>query len=279
MYGIKYKKPIAVLLNSTGLGVPEFAGRTCYNSFDKSENNNIKEFNNLPDEDKIDNFGSINEIDSSELLHSLSWVYHHESVLEHTTLNFLIKGTSRGVLQELARHRIASYSVRSTRYTMSPIINAFVVAKLVNSKEGYAFFEEKVQNMNIFNTLDPLYNGFQIQDIWNKLSYQYEELGKDKFEELSVAKSSLIYMETSTDLEETFNNLENGKNKRNVGDAFKHIVNTNWKVDLVVTFNLRSLKNFYKLRDSGAAWFQIRTLAQEMKKVTPEKYLDLIVKK
>jgi len=64
-----------------------------------------------------------------------------------------------------------------------------------------------------------------------------------------------------------------------VGDAFKHIVTDNWKVDMVVTFNLRSLKNYFDLRDSGGAWFQIRWLAQAMKEATPEKYLKLIVKK
>ena len=72
--------------------------------------------------------------------------------------------------------------------------------------------------------------------------------------------------------------LETGKKKRNVGDAFKHIISDNVKVDMVVTFNLRSLKNYFTLRDSGAAFFQIRWLAQEMIRVTPEKYLDLIIK-
>ena len=38
---------------------------------------------------------------------------------------------------------------------------------------------------------------------------------------------------------------------------------------MVVTFNIRSLKNYFDLRDSGAAWFQIQWLAEEMKKVTP----------
>ena len=48
---------------------------------------------------------------------------------------------------------------------------------------------------------------------------------------------------------------------------------------MVVTFNIRSLKNYFDLRDSGAAWFQIQWLAEEMKKVTPKKYLKLIDKK
>ena len=76
-----------------------------------------------------------------------------------------------------------------------------------------------------------------------------------------------------------FNALEEGKKKRNVGDAFKHVVTDNFKVDMVVTFNLRSLKNYFTLRDSGAAYFQIRWLAQEMMRKTPSKYLDLIIKK
>ena len=53
----------------------------------------------------------------------------------------------------------------------------------------------------------------------------------------------------------------------------------NWKTDIVMTINLRSLKNFFDLRDSGAAWFQIQWLAQAMKEATPQKYLKLIDKK
>ena len=48
---------------------------------------------------------------------------------------------------------------------------------------------------------------------------------------------------------------------------------------MVVTFNLRSLKNYFDLRTSGAAWFQIRWLAEAIKKQTPEKYLKLIDKR
>lgn len=279
--GIEYAKPTVILLQDTGLGVPEYSARTCYDSFDNSENDSIIAFNNLPDDVKQDHkllISEINDIDSSDLLGDLAWTYFHHSILEHTNLSFLVKGTSRGVLQEHARHRIQAISVRSTRYTMSSLINAFVVAKLVNVTEGYSFFEEQLQKMNLFVTSEPLYNGFQITDIWNKLSYQYLELGKEEFTKISVAKTSLIYLDTATDLEETFKLLQDGKKKRNVGDAFKHIVNDNWKVDMVVTFNIRSLKNYFTLRDSGAAFFQIKWLAQAMKEATPQKYLDLIVK-
>lgn len=45
----------------------------------------------------------------------------HESVLEHIVLTFQIEGMSRGCLQELVRHRIASYSVQSTRWSLKKL--------------------------------------------------------------------------------------------------------------------------------------------------------------
>ena len=42
----------------------------------------------------------------------------HESILEHIYLTYSIKGISRALLQELARHRLISLSVESTRHTL-----------------------------------------------------------------------------------------------------------------------------------------------------------------
>lgn len=42
----------------------------------------------------------------------------HESVLEHINLTYFVKGISRALLQELARHRHISLSVESTRHTL-----------------------------------------------------------------------------------------------------------------------------------------------------------------
>ena len=46
----------------------------------------------------------------------------HESVLEHINLTYSIKGISRALLQELARHRHISLSVESTRHTLRKFI-------------------------------------------------------------------------------------------------------------------------------------------------------------
>ena len=271
MYGIEYSKPEVVLLQDTGIGVAETAARTCYDSFSNSENEVINYIeDNMPDANMCDD---INDIEESNLLGDLAWTYFHHSILEHANLSFLVRGTSRGVLQEHARHRIQAISVRSTRYTMSSIINAFVASS--GNKE---FFIEKIAGFDMFVTCDEGYNRLEISAMFDKLAYQQTKV--ENFQEISIAKSSLGFLEEfKGNSQAMFDALQSGKKKRNVGDAFKHIITDNVKVDMVVTFNLRSLKNYFTLRDSGAAFFQIRWLAQEMMKVTPTKYLDLIVKK
>ena len=46
----------------------------------------------------------------------------HESVIEHLVYTFSIKGVSRALLQELARHRHVSLSVESTRWALKRIM-------------------------------------------------------------------------------------------------------------------------------------------------------------
>ena len=272
IYGVRYVKPKVVLLQDTGIGVSEIAARTCYDSFDKSENALIKHIKaNMPSDDMRND---INSIEDSSLLKDLAWTYFHHSILEHANLSYLVRGTSRGVLQEHARHRIQAISVRSTRYTMSSLINAFVASRYGGGRE---FFISKVLGFDMFVTVDEDYNRLEIGAMYDKLELQSKKV--DDFYSIAVAKSSLKFLdEFKDDSEALYNALESGKKKRNVGDAFKHIITDNVKVDMVVTFNLRSLKNYFTLRESGAAYFQIRWLAQEMMRATPSKYLDLIIK-
>ena len=94
--GIRYKKPSVVLLAQTGIGVSEVAARTCYDSFCNSENRVVQELeSSLPNEEIL---RELNAIDDSKLLDDLAWTYFHHSILEHTNLSYLVRGTSRGVL-------------------------------------------------------------------------------------------------------------------------------------------------------------------------------------
>jgi len=279
---ITYSKPQVYLLQESGLGTSEFAGRTAYSSFNKSENDIIKILNDEINDGSIYNsyasevWNRLNNIEHSDLLDQLAHVYHHDSVLEHCNLTFLVKDTSRGVLQEHARHRIQSITVQSTRYTMSSVINAFIAAKTLGQ------FRKLIKSLDMF-VLSDIAEDIEIRHLYEKLDMQFYEMDIDSFLDISTSKDNTEYVNSDKFREDSFEvkfkTLQSNKQKRNIGDNFKWAVTDNWKVDLVFTMNLRSLKNYLKLRDSGAAYFQIRWLAEEIIKATPQKYLDLIDKK
>ncbi len=80
------------------------------------------------------------ETDAKEfLLRIISW--GHESVLEHIFLTFEITELTRACLQELARHRLASLTVESTRYTLR---------KSIEKLDGGGIYEYFDANMDMF---------------------------------------------------------------------------------------------------------------------------------
>ena len=62
----------------------------------------------------------------------------HESILEHIYLTYSIKGISRALLQELARHRHITLSVESTRHTLKKNFDTVLVT-LPSAYKDYAF--------------------------------------------------------------------------------------------------------------------------------------------
>ncbi len=100
MVETKECKITVTLLHYTPLHICSNAIRTCWQSFDKGDNGGDKDMN------LIDRVGN---------------KYKHASTLEHLYYNFYIQGISRACLQELARHRMASYSVKSSRYTLKEL--------------------------------------------------------------------------------------------------------------------------------------------------------------
>ena len=90
------------LLNITDLKICSHAIRTCWQSFDRGDNGGEKDI---------------------ELIDRVGNKFKHASTLEHLNYTFYISGISRACLQELARHRMASLSVKSTRYTLKELRN------------------------------------------------------------------------------------------------------------------------------------------------------------
>ena len=56
-----------------------------------------------------------------ELIHRVGNKFKHASTLEHLNYTFDVDGVSRALLQEKARHRHASISVKSSRYTLKEV--------------------------------------------------------------------------------------------------------------------------------------------------------------
>lgn len=90
------------LLHATSLWIAEAAGRICVGN--EPENREIADFEYIK---KLLNAG-------------------HESILEHLTYTFEIRGISRALLQQLARHRHISLSVKSTRWCLDKHTDYYV---------------------------------------------------------------------------------------------------------------------------------------------------------
>ena len=173
------------LLNKPDMSIIIQATRTCYDSMSKSDNLGDKDLALLK---KI--------IDSK-----------HESVLEHMVFTFKITDISRACLQELARHRIASYSVKSTRYTL---------------KELRDTPDNKLENF-LIDDIEPIVKSSSIE---------------------SLKKIKMMLNMSNPDM-----------------DKIKYALPECYKTELVWTINLRSLRNFLKLRLSLKAHQEIRKLA------------------
>ena len=276
---IKYHRPVVTLLHASPLWIGEVAARTAYASFNKSEHTLIKQLGRGLNDEHYQGLLNINDIKSSEILDQLAWVHHHHSVLELIDLTFSIKGTSRGVLQEHSRHRVQSLTVQSTRYTMSSVLNAYIHATTKFNTE----VTQRIGFLKIIKILDMfVYDNkrmieIEVDGIFDKLRFKLES-GDSEINDMLSKEGQNVLQSYKNYNASLFQQLEHAKKKRNVGDKFKDIVSDNWKVDMIVKFNLRSMKNYLDLRTSGSAWHQMQWLANAIKDEIPTKYLRLIDK-
>lgn len=94
---------IVKLLHHTPLEVADIAICKCYGNEPHSDKEKVK--------------ARINRVAN---------VSKHSSTIEHLNYSFDIDGISRACLQEVVRHRIASYTVKSTRYTLQELKEALL---------------------------------------------------------------------------------------------------------------------------------------------------------
>lgn len=70
----------------------------------------------------------------------------HTSILEHASASFLITGVSRALSHQLVRHRLASYTQQSQRYTDQSNFEYVVPPSIQNTPEAYAIYVEYMKN-------------------------------------------------------------------------------------------------------------------------------------
>lgn len=216
------------LLNYTPLYICSDAIRTCWMSQDKS-----------------DSFVSDGEIVTGEkdkaIIDRVANQFRHSSTIEHLYYNFHISDISRALLQELARHRMASLSVKSTRYTL----------KELKSEEHFM-------------------NGWCITDTinevdWNEDGYERAKKYLVMTGDFRVDICSIGALDNLREL--LLMGISNDKAKFALPEAYK--------TELAWSINARSLQNFLSLRTDKSALWEIRDLAYMIYEALPEdhKYL------
>lgn len=218
------------LLHSTPLWVAAKAIRKCWASEGKSDTKLVQ------DESGDGVHLECGEADKT-LIERIGNKNKHSSTLEHLVYNFDIDGISRALLQELARHRISSFSVKSTRYTLKEL------------KSEECFYVDKEQGTQI------------VRHYARERAFKYlVETPKDYINDMSI---------------EALDNLRVVLQEGFANDVAKYCLPESYKTSLAWTINARSLQNFLQLRSSPHALWEIRDLAKAVFDALPEdhKYL------
>lgn len=179
----------------------------------------------------------------------------HKSTAEHLVYTFDIDGISRACLQELARHRMASYSVKSTRYTLK---------ELKDEKDFVISNDDK----GLCNLTNEEYESYRESSVENyNMLYAYERAKKY----LVFSSNEQIINNSIMSLELLREALQDGVSN----DIAKYCLPEAYKTSLIMTINARSLQNFLELRTSKSALWEIRDLAYAVFEALPEdhKYL------
>ena len=111
----------------------EFAGKSCYMSFDKALNQNLTTVGGRNNHDYIQQ-GIVAQ--------------NHGSVLEHSTVTFFMTNVSRVVTHELVRHRAGTaFSQTSGRYVRSSEVDLYVPNDILDCPEAVMIFRKAIREM------------------------------------------------------------------------------------------------------------------------------------
>jgi len=226
--------PSVKLMQHTSLDVCAHAIRTCWQSFDNSDNGGEK------DKNLIDRVGN---------------KFKHASTLEHLVYTFYISNVSRALLQELARHRIASPSVKSTRYTLKEVKDS------ESFEKPYTSFKTMI-----------LDNGDRVKN--KTFDIEKARANADKFlvwtGDDDVDRYSIYALENLRKVMNRQADAEKNILAAPGNDKLKFCLPESFKTELTWTINARALQNFIYLRSSKSALWEIRNLANVLFESLPK---------
>lgn len=111
----------------------EFAGKSCYMSFDTSLNQNLTKVGGRNNHDYIQQGIIANK---------------HGSVLEHATVTFFLTNVSRVTTHEIVRHRAgAAYSQTSGSYVRNDEVNMYLPADIAAVPAAVEIFKRAIRQM------------------------------------------------------------------------------------------------------------------------------------
>ena len=156
----------------------------------------------------------------------------HESPVEHASFTFGIEGVSRSLLAQITRHRIASFSVQSQRYVREDRFGYVTPPEIAADPEAAAAYERAMAAA--------------------QESY-------DRLVELLKARHAARLMGEGAPEREALRRAE----KQAIEDA-RFVLPNACETKMVVTMNVRSLRNFFALRCCSRAQWEIREVADQM---------------
>lgn len=193
---------------------------------------------------KTDNFRSMFTKETMKKIKAICVDKKHSSVLEHITFNFKIEGISRLCLQELIRHRLVSYTVESTRYTLL-------------KKEEVSELIKRIKTGSVDNIVNHIIKKYVVIP-------NYIETEK---ENKTIYEAILINFKAFLESLDFYNRFISEHK-----DKVKYFLPESWRTNLVMSINIRSLRNFLQLRLFKQAHFEIRHLANLIIEQIPEEY-------